>query len=144
MKIFNILFTTSMLAVIGTHVLAQESVLPPTANKSVIEDNLLLGLASDNAGLQRSSALLLGTIKSNRAMAPLMYTLWYNPNENVRIAAAWALCQIGDINGTNAVFNAAKNDPSLKAMLTYAWYYNTYVQKGAFKFKKALLATASE
>jgi HEAT repeat protein len=144
MKIFIVLLTALILAALVVPVMAQESVLPPTANKSLIEDNLFIGLASDNQGLQRSSALMLGTIQSRRALAPLMCALWDNPNENVRIAAAWALCQIGDINGINAVFKAVKNDPSLKVMLTCAWYYNVYVQKGTFIFNKPMLVTASE
>ena len=144
MKIFIILLTALILVALVVPVMAQESVLPPTANKSLIEDNLFIGLASDNQGLRRSSALMLGTIQSRRALAPLMLALWENPNENVRIAAAWALCQIGDINGINTVFRAAKNDPSMKVNFTCAWYYNTYVQKGTFIFKKSVLVTASE
>jgi FOG: HEAT repeat len=144
MKIFNVLLTALILAALVVPATAQESVLPPTANKPLIENNLFIGLASDNPGLQRSSALMLGTIQSGRALTPLMIALWDNPNENVRIAAAWALCQIGDINGINAVYRAVKNDPSLKVMLTCAWFYNAYIQKGTFIFKEIGRASCRE
>ena len=35
-----------------TPVLAQDDGLPPKANKALIEENLLIGLASDNLGLK--------------------------------------------------------------------------------------------
>jgi hypothetical protein len=113
---------------------AQESILPSNANKKIIEDNLFIGLASVNTGLQRSCALLLGRIKSDRAVIPLLEALHNNPDESVRIAAAWALCVIGDSRGVYAVKKAVKYDECPKVQSTCAWYYENYVKQGTFTF----------
>jgi HEAT repeat protein len=114
--------------------IAQESVLPPNANKALIEDNIFIGLASDNAGLQRSCALMLGKIKSERAVVPLMAALHNTTDENLRVAAAWSLCKIGDARGVFAVKMAVRYDESTKVQATCAWYYENLVKQGMFTF----------
>jgi FOG: HEAT repeat len=114
--------------------IAQESILPPGTNKALIEDNLLIGLSTNNIGLQRSSALLLGKIQSEKAVIPLMKAFHNNPNEKVRIAVAWALCKIGDARGVYAVKMAVKYDECPRVQMTCAWYYDNFVQQGTFSF----------
>jgi HEAT repeat protein len=116
--------------------MAKESVLPPNANKALIEDNLLLGLAYGNAGLERSCVLMLGKIQSDRAVVPLMAILHSSTDENVRVAAAWALCKIGDARGVYAVKMAVKYDENAKVQATCAWYYENIVKQGTFIFKQ--------
>jgi hypothetical protein len=77
---------------------------------------------------------LLGKIKSDKAVIPLMTAFHNNPNENVRIAAAWALCKIGDARGVYAVKMAVKYDECPKVQATCAWYYENFVQQGTFSF----------
>jgi hypothetical protein len=113
---------------------AQESVLPPNANKVLIENNLFIGLASKNLGLQRGCALMLGKIQSTRAVIPLMDVLHNNTDENVRVAASWALCKIGDARGVYAVKMAVKYDECTKVQATCAWYYENLVKQGTFTF----------
>ena len=126
----------ALLLVIGyvIPVAARESVLPSNANKTLIEDNLFIGLAYDNLGLQRGCALMLGMIQSKRAVIPLMNVLHNNADENMRIAAAWALCRIGDARGVYAVKMAVKYDECTKVQATCAWYYENYVKQGTFTF----------
>jgi HEAT repeat protein len=128
----------AILAVIASVVptQAQESVLPPKANKVLIEENLLIGLATNNTGLQRSCALLLGRIQSDRSIIPLMEILHNNSDPNVRIAAAWALCKIGDARGVYAVKMAVRFDESSKVQTTCAWYYENFVKQGTFTFSQ--------
>jgi hypothetical protein len=114
--------------------LAQESILPPNVDKALVEKNLLIGLSTENLGLQRSCALMLGQIQADNAVIPLMAALKSNDNEGVRIAAAWALCQLGDARGEYAVKMATKFDNSYKVQAACAWYYETYVQPGTFTF----------
>jgi expansin (peptidoglycan-binding protein) len=120
---------------------AQESVLPPNANKALIEDNLFIGLTSDNLGLQRGCALMLGKIQSNRAVIPLMNILHTNADENVRVAASWALCKIGDARGVYAVKMAVKYDECTRVQATCAWYYENLVKQGTFMFAQPELPT---
>jgi HEAT repeat protein len=126
---------------------AQDSVLPPNADKKLIEDNLFTGLASGNRGLKHSCALMLGQIKSDRAVIPLIEVLHNNPDPYVRIAAAWALCRIGDARGVYAVKTAVKFDESSRVQATCAWYYDNLVKRGTFTFslpEPAMVATAAE
>jgi hypothetical protein len=134
MKKSIVLFTTLTLVALVAPMIAQESILPPSANKALIEDNLLIGLSTNNTGLQHSSALLLGKIQSDKAVIPLMTAFHNNPNENVRIAVAWALCKIGDAHGVYAVKMAAKYDECPKVQATCESYYENIVRQGKFSF----------
>jgi hypothetical protein len=116
---------------------AQEMVLPAKANRAVIEKNLMMGLRSDNLGLQRSAALMLGKIRASSAVIPLMAVLHNSTDSGVRIAASYALCKIGDEIGTYAVKQAVKFDDCGKVKLASAWYYEQYVKRGTFAFKPA-------
>jgi HEAT repeat protein len=134
MKKSTVLLASLLVIACAISAIAKESTLPPNANKTLIEDNLFIGIASDNSGLQRSCALMLGKIKSDRAVVPLMAVLHNTTDENLRVAAAWALCKIGDARGVYAVKMAVRYDESTKVQATCAWYYENYVQHGTFTF----------
>ena len=145
MKRLIVLLAALTLLALSVPMMAQQSILPTNANKALIEDNLLIGLSSNNTGLQRSCALILGKIQSERAVIPLMTAFHNNPSENVRIAAAWALCKIGDTRGLYAVKMGVKYDNSPKVQVTCAWYYENFVQQGTFSFsqpEEAMIANA--
>jgi HEAT repeat protein len=134
MKHRIVLFAALILMVLAGPVMAQDAYLPANANKALIEKNLFIGLKTDNTGLQRSCALMLGQIQSSSAVIPLMDVLHNNSDENVRVAAAWALCKIGDARGVYAVKTATRYDESAKVQAHCAWYYENYVQQGSFTF----------
>ena len=134
MKKSIVLLASLFIIVCAVPAIARESVLPPNADKELIEENLFIGIASDNLGLQRGCALMLGKIQSNRAVIPLMNVLHTNADENTRVAAAWALCKIGDARGVYAVRMAVKYDDCMKVQATCAWYYDNFVKKGTFIF----------
>ncbi len=98
------------------------------------EQNLLIGIESDNQGLKESSAYLLGELKSSNAVIPLMKMLRSDNQESARIVAALALCRIGDARGVYAVKRATQFDNSESVARRCAWFYNEYVQAGAFEF----------
>jgi hypothetical protein len=114
---------------------AQELVLPANADRTRIEDNLLVGLTSENTGLQRSCALMLGKMKSSRAVIPLMATLRDGQTLELKTAAAWALCNIGDARGTFAVKREVLFNNCCMTKLRCAWYYENMVHSGTFWFK---------
>jgi HEAT repeat protein len=101
------------------------------------EQNLLIGIASDNQGLKESSAYLLGELKSSKAVVPLMNMLRSDDQESARIVAALALCRIGDARGVYAVKRATQFDVSERVAQRCAWFYNEYVHAGAFEFAAA-------
>jgi HEAT repeat protein len=113
------------------------SVKAEAFDKATVERNLLAGLASGNAGLQRSCALMLGQIKSERAVFALMSKLRTSPEEGVRIASAWALSRIGDPVGTYFVKTTVSFDESSKLRAYCAWYYNVNVKAGTFTIYEA-------
>lgn len=98
------------------------------------EQNLLIGLASDNLGLQESAAYLLGEMNSDRAVIPLMQML-RSDRESARIVAALALCRIGDARGVYAVKRASTFDESAQVRQRCAWFYEQYVAPGSFAFR---------
>ena len=102
--------------------------------KSLVEDNLFIGMSTENPGLQRGCVLMLGEMLSQRAVIPLMEVLHNNADENMRIAAAWALCKIGDARGVYAVKMAVKYDECTKVQTSCAWYYENFVRQGTFTF----------
>jgi hypothetical protein len=134
MKKSIVLFASVFVIAFAVPSMAKESILPLNADKKLIEENLFIGLASDNLGLQRSCALMLGKIESEKAVVPLMAVLHNNADENIRAAAAWALCKIGDARGVYAVKMAVKYDESTKVQATCAWYYEHFVKQGTFIF----------
>lgn len=98
------------------------------------EQNLLIGLASDNLGLQESAAYLLGEMNSDRAVIPLMQML-RSDRESARVVAALALCRIGDARGVYAVKRASTFDESAQVRQRCAWFYEQYVAPGSFAFR---------
>jgi HEAT repeat protein len=96
--------------------------------------NLLNGVSSENEGLRRSAIYQLGELEAQDAVIPLMRVLRNNADERSRLAAAWALCKIGDLRGVYAVKQAVRFDDSKKVQLHAAWYYNLYVSEGTFAF----------
>jgi HEAT repeat protein len=143
MKKSTVILAMLLVIMCAVSVMAKESVLPPNINKTLVEDNLFVGMASDNLGLQRSCALLLGKIQSDRAVVPLMAVLHTSTDEYMRIAAAWALCNIGDARGAYAVKMAVKYDISKKVQATCAWYYENLVKQGTFSFSQPDLQVAT-
>jgi HEAT repeat protein len=99
---------------------------------ALAEQNLLVGIASDNQGLKESAACMLGDLQSTRAVIPLMDMLRTGETESVRIVAALALCRIGDLRGVYAVKRATTFDESENVQQKCAWFYNQYVQAGTF------------
>ena len=97
-------------------------------------DNYLVALQSPNDGLRRSAIYQLGQMAAPDAAIPLMRILRNDKDEKSRIAAAWALCKIGNAAGTYAVKQAVRFDESKKVQLHSAWYYNLYVSSGTFAF----------
>jgi HEAT repeat protein len=97
------------------------------------EQNLLIGLASDNVGLQESAAYLLGEMNSDHAVIPLMRML-RSERESARVVAALALCRIGDARGVYAVRRASTFDESAQVRQRCAWFYEQYVAPGSFAF----------
>jgi HEAT repeat protein len=105
--------------------------------------NLMIGLKSDNLGLKQSSAFMLGELKAQEAVVPLMAILRSQEPECCRIVAALALCRIGDERGVFAVKRAVKFDESVEVAQKCAWFYEQYVQPGTYGFVIPSVAVAA-
>lgn len=77
-----------------------------------VEDNLIVGVQSDNQGLRISAAYFLGEIKSEKSVIPLMKMLKSSTNEKERIMAALSLSKINTGKSNFAVQRRAKFDDS--------------------------------
>lgn len=130
--------------IFGVIALAILLVLPATASnirKEVGEtrydlavQNLINGVTSSNDGLRVSAIYQLGELEARDAVIPLMRVLRSGQDESSRIAAAWALCKIGESRGVFAVKQAVRFDDSKRVQVHCAWYYNLYVSDGTFAF----------
>ena len=94
-----------------------------TFNKELVEANLLKGVASTNFGLRTSSAMMLGKLKSEKALFALMKMLRMEDDERGRIVAALSLYNIGDSVGLYAVKQQARFDKSERVRKLCALFY---------------------
>ena len=134
------------LVIFGVVALAITMALPATAHDlkkelgeakyNLAVQNLLVAVGDENknCGLRRSAIYMLGELEASEAVIPLMRVLRSCPDEKSRVAAAWALCKIGDARGEYAVKQAVRFDDSPKVKIHCAWYYNLYVNDGTFAF----------
>jgi hypothetical protein len=125
----------ALMVMAGTMVFAgeqQKSLTPEQYARA--EQNLLIGVQSDNQGVREGSAYMLGELRSSKAVIPLMAMLRNNEIESSRIVAALALTRIGDARGVYAVKRATTFDPSERVQAKCAFFVNAYAQPGAFEF----------
>lgn len=96
------------------------------AKLSVIEENLICGLRSDNSGLQTSCAYFLGEMKSNKAMIPLLKLVKHGATEESRIIAALSLYKIHSKIGMRQLQGLAKSDESELVRNVFDRIYKKY------------------
>ena len=146
MKTSVVVFAVLALIVMAsTLVVAGEESKPLTAVQYArAEENLLIGLHSDNQGVREGSAYMLGELRSSKAVIPLMAMLRSNPMESSRIVAALALSRIGDTRGVYAVKRATAFDASENVQQKCAFFVNAYAQPGAFEFANTGTESAHE
>jgi HEAT repeat protein len=105
LKILNILI---MIILLTVPLLAG----PKKTLATNIEDNLIVGLQSDNLGLKTASAYMLGEYGSSKCVIALMRVLKNGDTEEERISAALALTKINTEKARFAVKQRAKYDES--------------------------------
>ena len=71
---------------------------------TTIEDNLLVGISSENKGLRLSAAYFLGEIQSEKAIIPLMAILHDSDESCARQVAALALYKINSVKNPESLF----------------------------------------
>lgn len=106
------------------------------AKYSMIENNYLRGLSSDNLGVRKSAAFFLGEMKSSKAVVPLMNILKTEKDEPLRIIAAWSLIKIGDFRGINLVKHVSENCDchSVKCLCDFFYTHHSMSETGGLNF----------
>jgi HEAT repeat protein len=94
-------------------------------------ESLIMGINSDNFGLRTSAAYMLGELKCEKGVIPLMRMLKSEDREDARIVAALALLKIGNSKGIFAIKQAVKFDDSERVRRQCANFYNAYMEKSA-------------
>ena len=94
-----------------------------------IEANMLVGINSDNTGLQTSCAYFLGEMKSDRAMIPLLKLVTNGETEESRIIAALSLYKIESKIGMYRLKGLSQTDESKLARKVFDRLYKIYVSK---------------
>ena len=107
----------------------------PAEKKSVIVDNLMVGVKSENAGLHTSAALVmydlinesyLQSSDASKAMIPLLKLLNEGKTNEERIAAAVALYQLGNPIGIYRLRGVAVFDDNERVATICKNLYVTY------------------
>jgi len=88
-----------------------------------IEQNLLVGLNSDNYGLKTSSAYLLGDFGTSKSLIPLMKVLRNGDTEEERISAALALIKMNTAQSIFAVKQSGMFDASQRVRRLCTMFY---------------------
>lgn len=96
-------------------------------NRDLVIENLLNGVNSGNHGLRMSSAYLLGEIKADEAVIPLMKILKNDQNEEARIMAALSLLKIEDSRGLFAIKRTIQFDDSERVKKMCSIFYQDYI-----------------
>jgi len=113
---------------------AQEPEFPDN-KKSLIVDNLTVGIKSENSGLHTSAALVIYELinesylesdDASKAMIPLLKLLRNGKTEEERIAAAMALFQLGNPIGIYQLRGVAVFDDNEKVATVCKNLYYSY------------------
>lgn len=129
MKGPTVLFTFFLLVAFSFFTYAQTTVYSHTsAQKDCVKKSLLLGVESENLGLQSSAAYMLGETRCDEAVIPLLKILHNSPYEEMRIMAALSLYKIGDSRGIFAIRQAIKFDESKRVSKLCNKFYRAYLQ----------------
>lgn len=94
--------------------------------KSDAIESLIMGINSYNFGLRTSSAYMLGELKCEKAVIPLLRMLKSEDREDARIVAALALLKIGNAKGIFAIKQAIRFDESRRVRKLCAAFYQAY------------------
>lgn len=103
-----------------------------------IEENRLIGLASDNEGVRISAAFNLGEMKSEKAVIPLINRLREGTSEEERIIAALSLIKIGDPRGAFMVGRTAKYCDCARLSYFCEKFYQSYLNSKTGEEKKEI------
>ena len=91
--------------------------------------SLIMGINSDNFGLRTSAAFMLGELKCEKGVIPLMRMLKSEEREDARIVAALALLKIGNEQGIFAIKQAIRFDQSDRVRRLCTNFYNVHSEK---------------
>lgn len=99
--------------------------------------NLIYSLSSENYGVKTSAGIILGDLKNDRAVIPLMRILNSSDDETMRVIAALSLYKIQDPIGMYAVKQAIRFDesPRVRKLCTYFYVDSKRKEMAAAKQK---------
>jgi hypothetical protein len=128
-------FITVFFALLVVQTLSAQVTEFPENKKSVIVENLTVGIKSENTGLHTCAALVIydlineSYIESSEAsitLIPLLIILKTGQTDDERIAAAMALYQIGDPIGIYQLRGVAVSDDNEKVATVCKNLYYSY------------------
>jgi len=104
----------TMIVVLSAFATTPKTLQHSRVNWDTAEKNYITALCSENIGLRSSAVSYLAEYRLTGAVQPLIGLLREDKVEQVRMASALALVQLGDSKGINAVQEAAIYDGSEK------------------------------
>ncbi len=128
-RVITCLLVLFLLAITNNQFAQDNTEIESRVTEEDIIENLLVGLESDNLGLQVSSVYYLGERKASKAVIPLMGLLKSDKQNELRIVAALALFKIGDGRGVYAIKQRAKFESNEQVKRMCEIFYNMYMKE---------------
>jgi len=130
MRVLTIIITLTLFLITSLNASSKPKVAAQIKVNTV--ETLMMGLKSDNIGLQSSSAYMIGELQIAQATIPLLKILHNEKNEDLRIAAALALYKIGSPIAIYAVKQAIKFDDSKRVSKLCASFYTEHLKNNFY------------
>ncbi|HEX2865424.1 MAG TPA: HEAT repeat domain-containing protein [Ignavibacteriales bacterium] len=106
-------------------------VLNEAADKPDTEEELLDAVKSNDFNIRVNAAFLLGEIKSEKAMIPLLRMLREEETDNAKLMAALSLYKLGNYQSIYALRTAYDFDESPRVKRMCAIFYNTFQRENS-------------
>ncbi len=130
-KLIKYIFqTVFMLIIFSAIAFSQTNKLAVSADKNTkVEANYISGLYSNNESLRVNSAYMLGEMKSEKAVIPLMDMFRREKNDGVKLVAALSLLKIGDPRGIFLIKRSIELKENDGVNIILQHLYKDYSQK---------------
>jgi HEAT repeat protein len=129
----SVITVLTMIVVLSAFATTPKTILHSNVNWSAAEKNYITALCSENIGLRNSAVNFIAEYRLTGAVQPLIGLLREDKVEQVRMASALALIQLGDSKGIIAVQEAAIYDGSEKVAKFCEQLLNSTSEELSFK-----------
>ena len=123
------LFAVSLILLLSVQIIPQETANQNSSQKEACIKTLILGLNTQNLGLQAGCVYMLGEVCCDKRVVKLLGLLRNGRTEELRILAALSLYKIGDTRGLFAIKQAIRFDDSKRVSRMCEIFYKAHLKE---------------